>query len=181
MRELDDVTLQLAIKGNRDAFRKLYDTYAPFIWRVLYSMAMRDSAAARELVQDTFIKVHGALHQFKGGSALSTWLYRIAFTTAMSYRRKQAKNVMFQVYTDNVTAPDRSDGYDSDELAAIILAGLSDEERFILVAREVDGLPFDELAKITGITSGTLRTRVHRLKETIRREYSNEHFVECGV
>jgi RNA polymerase sigma-70 factor (ECF subfamily) len=51
---------------------------------------------------------------------------------------------------------------------------LTADERFLLVAREVDGIDFEELAKIIGESSGTLRTRLHRLKERIRESFSKE-------
>ncbi|MBN1575582.1 MAG: sigma-70 family RNA polymerase sigma factor [Chitinispirillaceae bacterium] len=176
MQELDAITLKRAIKGDRHAFKKLYDLYAPFLWRVLFPMAGRDMETAQDLVQDTFIRVYRSLHQFRGESALSTWLYRIAYTTAMASARKPHNHYRFQSCTESVRATDRADVYNDRQLADRILADLSADDRFLLVAREIDDMPFEDLAAITGQNAGALRTRLHRLKETIRKSYPQEQF-----
>jgi RNA polymerase sigma-70 factor (ECF subfamily) len=176
MKELDTATLQRAKKGDRHAFKTLYTLYASFLWRVIFPMAGRDMTVARELVQDTFIKVHRSLRQFRERSALSTWLYRIAYTTAMAYARKPINRYRFQPNIDTLRGTDRTDEFDERQLAGRILASLSADDRFLLVAREIDDIPFDDLSVITGQNSGALRTRLHRLKETIRRSYPQEQY-----
>jgi RNA polymerase sigma-70 factor (ECF subfamily) len=181
VQELDEITLQRAVKGDRHAFKALYDLYAPFLWRVLFPMAGRDMTLARDLVQDTFIRVHRSLRQFRGQSALSTWLYRIAYTTAVANARKPRNRYRFQPYSDTVHGADSADGYDTRERADRILAGLSADDRFLLVAREVDDIPFEDLAEITGLQSGALRTRLHRLKEMIRKSFPKEQYAMSEV
>lgn len=181
MQELDTFTVKQAAKGNRHAFKKLYEHYAPFLWKVLFPMAERDMTTARELLQDSFIKVNDTLKQFKGNSALSTWLYRVAYTTAMMHHRKKHRHYSFSTYEDTVKSPDRTDTFDNKQLARKILAQLSPDDRFLLVAREVDGISFDELATITSQSSGALRTRMHRLKETIRKMFPSEELAVSEV
>ncbi|MBN1309300.1 MAG: sigma-70 family RNA polymerase sigma factor [Chitinispirillaceae bacterium] len=181
MQEIDAITVKRATKGDRRAFKALYDWYAPFLWRVLFPMAKRDMTTACDLVQETFIKVYCSLHQFKGESALSTWLYRIAYTTAMAYARKPRNRYWFQPCTDSIRATDHTDGYDNRQLADRILASLCADDRFLLVAREIDNIPFDDLAAITGQNAGALRTRLHRLKETIRKSYPQEQLAMSEV
>jgi RNA polymerase sigma-70 factor, ECF subfamily len=174
MQELDSITVRQAAKGNRHAFKRLYDHYAPFLWKMLFPMAGRDMTTARELLQDTFIKVNESLKQFKGNSSLSTWLYRVAYTTAMMHYRKMRHHYSFSTFEDTIKSPDRTDTFDNKQLARKILSQLSPDDRFLLVAREVDGISFDELATITSQSSGALRTRVHRLKETLRKMFPSE-------
>ena len=181
MQELDDITLKRAAKGDHHAFRTLYDLYAPFIWRVLYPMAGRDMTTARELLQDTFIRVHQSLRQFKKRSALSTWLYRVAYTTALTYARRPQNRYRFESYTDTLGGNDRTDEFDNRQLVDRVLTTLSVDDRFLLVAREIDGISFDEIAEITGQSSGALRTRLHRLKETIRKSFSQEQYALSEV
>ena len=181
MRELDAVTIRLAAKSNRHAFKKLYDLYAPFLWKVLFPMAGQNMETTRELLQDTFVRVNDTLKQFKGNSALSTWLYRIAYTTAMMHFRKNRRYREFGTITGSETSPDKTDTFDNRQIVQKILSRLSPDERFILVAREVDGISFEELATITGDSSGALRTRIHRLKETVRRMFPQEQYAMSEV
>ena len=61
MKELDDLTVQRAKKGDRASFKALYDYYAPFSWKIAYRTMHGDSEAAQEAVQETFIRVHNSL------------------------------------------------------------------------------------------------------------------------
>ncbi|MBN1756976.1 MAG: RNA polymerase sigma factor [Chitinispirillaceae bacterium] len=181
MQELDDITLKKAARGDQKAFKSLYDLYAPFIWKVLFPISERDMTTARELLQDTFVKVYEALRQFKGESALSTWLYRIAYTTAMGHTRKRKNRFRFQPYDDTLVGSNRTDTYDDRQLARKVLDSLSTNERFLLIAREIDGISFDDLSLITGQKSGALRTRLHRLKESIRKSFPQEQLTVSEV
>jgi RNA polymerase sigma-70 factor (ECF subfamily) len=181
MQELDTITLNKAAGGDRKAFKSLYDLYSPFLWRILFSISGRDMTTARELLQDTFVKVFESLRQFKGDAALSTWLYRIAYTTAMAHARKRRNRHRFQPYTDTIKSKNSADTFDNRQLAQKILNSLSAEEKFLIVAREINGISFDELALITGQKSGALRVRLHRLKESIRQSFSQEPFAVSEV
>ena len=131
---------------------------------------------AKELLQDTFIKVHSALRQFKGNSALSTWLYRVAYTTVLAHARKPHNRYTFLSYIDTAKSADHTDVFDNHQLVQKILTSLPVEDRFLLISREIDGISFDKLAEITGQKAGALRTRLHRLKESIRASFPKEQY-----
>ncbi len=171
MEDLDSETLKKAIKGDDKAFRALYDHYAPFVWRLVLRMT-GEQQLATELLQDTFIRVHGALKKFKGDSSFSTWIYRIAHNAVLMSYRKNRKAKFHDPFDDQITACSHADQYLNKQLVNRVLADLSIEDRFLLVTREIDGLSFEEIAQICGISAGTLRTRLHRLKETIRNRFS---------
>lgn len=174
MIELDDITIKRAQKGDNKAFKLLYNHYANFIWKVLFTMCGRDGTVARELTQDTFVKVHAALPGFRGGSALSTWMYKIAYTTALELFRKRDRWKPVPVETVNLDGGYKADAFDEEELTKKILAALSADDRFLLVSREVDDLPFETIAEITGRSSGALRTQLHRVKETVRNMFTDK-------
>jgi len=180
MQELDAITLKLAIKGDQKAYKKLYDHYAPFIWKVLFPMSNRDMMIARELTQNTFVKAFRAADSFRGDSAYSTWLYRIAYSTAMEHFRKTRSLPATGTDPDLLGSTERSDSFDNRELVAKILATLSADDRFLIIAREVDAVSFEDLAEITGAKAGALRTRLHRLKETIRNAFPVEEVTAAG-
>lgn len=170
MVDIDRVTLEKATRGDERAFRRLYDHYAPFVWRIVYRTAGSDRAAAEEIVQDTFVRVNGSLKKFNAASSLGTWIYRIAFNTAQSYLAAQARLRSKTVPFSDDLAEKRypADAYDSRDLVEKILSELSPEERFLLITKEIDCLTFEEIAEITGKSQESLRTRVFRIKEKIK-------------
>lgn len=175
MQELDDITLKKAVHGDKHAFKALYNLYAPFLWRVIYRMAPGDQSAASELLQDTFVNIHRALHHFRGDATLSTWLYRITYTTVLKRRRLQIMEKRNVPCTNQMAGTESADHFDNRQLTDQILGSLATEERFLLVAREIDDLSFEEIAAITGKNSGALRTQLHRLKERIRQTFAKEN------
>ncbi len=175
MNELNDFTIKQASRGDASAFRKLYDHYAPYVWRVAYKTANGDEDAAKQIVQDTFIRVHKALKKFSFSSAFSTWLYRIAFNVAQSFfAANHRRREKMTEYAEQVARTPRTSGAGAKETAHRLLALLSPRDRFLIIAREVDRRPFDELATITGQSAGALRVHLHRLRESLRKEFDNE-------
>ncbi len=171
MNELNEITVQQAKSGDRKAFKSLYDWYAPFVWRVAFKMGQSEDIA-QEIVQETFIRVHTALKHFRAESALSTWIYRIVYNAANSCLSKVTKLKLNEPFEDTLAGSYRSDNYDERELMDRILSTLTPQERFLLIARELDSLSFEELASVTSESSGSLRTRLSRLKDKIRNQFT---------
>lgn len=169
MIECDRITVERAAKGDRNACKRLYDHYAPFVWRIVFRTVQGNRCIAEDVVQETFVRIYRSLKSFNHASSLGTWIYRIAFNTAASSLAKQlrfrATTVPFE--DERHGAGFRTDGYDNREAVQKLLAQLPAEDRFLLVAREIDGMSFSEIALITGKTSDSLRTRMSRIKEKI--------------
>lgn len=175
MEELNDFTLRNAISGRKKAFKELYNWYIPFVWRIAYKTS-QSKEIAEEIVQESFIKIHSSLGKFRSECALSTWIYRIVYNTANGFLSKVIKARLHDPYEDTFQGDYRADSYDDREMMNQILSHLTPQERFLLVAREVDNISFEEIALITNETSGALRTKLTRLKNKIR-----ERFVEPVV
>jgi RNA polymerase sigma-70 factor (ECF subfamily) len=174
MTELDESILRAATKGSNTAFKQLYDYYAPFVWRLAYKTVAGDESLARQVAQDVFVRVHGSLRRFDFRSGFSTWLYRIAYNQALTLLKRRHIEWQRTVgLSDELRASGGEGALDARDTVRQVLAGLSPDERFLLVAREVDGVPFEELAEIAGKTSGALRTQLTRLKESLRKEYDH--------
>jgi RNA polymerase sigma-70 factor (ECF subfamily) len=174
MEELNDIALKSAISGNMKEFRKLYDHYSSFVWKVLYRTVNGNEDDTKQIMQNVFIKVHRVLRLFKFNAAFSTWLYRITYNEALSYlnrRKKQRKKVV--EYDDSIGNTDKIEHYENKDMVTNILNKITPKERFLLVAREVNNVPFEELAEITGQTSGALRTQLHRIKESIKKSFQS--------
>ena len=174
MTEIDPATIERAIKGDQQAFKRIYDCYALFVWKVAYQTASGDRGTAGEIVQDVFVRLHKSLRKFKGEARLSTWIYRVAYNAAMTGALRRQKRSKQEASLEDIGTPAGIDDRVADrDLMDKILATLSAEERFLLVAREVNGLSFEDLAAVTEKNEGALRTSLHRLKERIREEFAH--------
>jgi len=174
--ELDSKLIKQASRGDRRAFKALYDHYAPFVWKVIYRTVNGDNESATEVMQTTFIRIHGSIKKFSFDSGFSTWAYRIAYNAALSHLgRRRVESERAMEYQDTVPGKSRSDSYDDQESVRQILFSLSPDDRFLLTAREANGLSFEELSAVTGKTEGALRVSIHRIKERIRKEFGYEY------
>jgi RNA polymerase sigma-70 factor, ECF subfamily len=176
MVDLDRFTIEHAAKGDEKAFRKLYDHYAPFVWRIVYRTAGGDKEVAEEIVQDTFIRIHGSLKKFTSVSALGTWIYRIAFNAANSCMAKRLhyRQTNISLKEDFPNPGVETDAFETSDLVKKILLSLPVEDRFLLVAKEIDGLTFDQIAEISGKSSESLRTKMFRIRDKIQNNTFSE-------
>ena len=172
MKELDEITIKSAAKGDKKSFKKVYDHYSSFVWKVIFRTVNGDREAAEKILQDVFIKVYRKLSSFKFSASFSTWLYRTTYNETLQYLNKKKKQKERVVpFNDSHGKEEKNEPYENRELVSMILKKLTPNERFLLVAREVNDIPFEDLAEITGQKAGALRTQLHRLKENIKSHY----------
>jgi RNA polymerase sigma-70 factor (ECF subfamily) len=180
-----------AQKGDEHAFRELVVRYQRRVYQLALGMT-KDPDDAMDIAQETFVRVHRYLPSFKGDSSFFTWTYRIAMNLCLDAQRRKGR-------------PERIDSSEGDEAeieaamdppsAALAgpqraalnselkekieeaLSGLSENHRSILILREVEGLSYEELARVLGIRKGTVMSRLFhaRLKMQKKlREYLGE-------
>lgn len=167
------------VNGRREAFGELVSRYHSR----LYNAAVRlvdNLEDAADVVQDAFLNAYQSLKTFKGDSEFYTWLYRIAFNTAISLKRKQRAAISLDsphAQQLGLEANDRSEsarpGFmmernEEEALVHTALARLSDEHRDVLVMKEIDGMKYEEIAEILGVPLGTVRSRLHRARLELR-------------
>lgn len=166
--------------GDSQAFEDLVKTYQHRIYGVALRM-MGSRADAEEVAQETFLRAHGALGDFRGDARLSTWLYAIASRLCLN-RLASGEHRMARRRTDTVEMlrgrlEDQPGGdLERDEREAALhraIAELSEERRVVIVLRDLEGLAYDEIAAALGLELGTVRSRLHRarleLKDKVER------------
>ena len=159
----------LAASGDRRAFERIYREHVDRVFSVCVRM-VGDRAAAEELTQDVFVRAWEKLSLFRGESALSTWLHRLAVNVVLSARktggRHAARNVDDPDAVDLVAAPPLSPGDRMDHEAAI--AGLPPGARRVFVLHDVEGYKHEEIAEFLGITSGGSKAQLNRARMLLR-------------
>lgn len=165
----------------------------------LYSAALRmtrNPADAEDLVQETFAKAFAAFHQYRPGTNLKAWLYRILTNTFInSYRKKQRQPQQSQAeeiedWQIARAASHTSQGLRSAEVEALdrlpdsdvkrALAELPEDRRMVVYYADVEGFPYKEIAEIMGTPIGTVMSRLHRGRRQLR-ELLADYAAERGL
>ena len=180
-REVDQILVERAQAGDKQAFDKLVQKYQRKLSRLL-SRFIRDHAEVEDVAQEAFIKAYRALPSFRGESAFYTWLYRIGINTAKNYLVSQGRRAPTSTSFDSEEAETFEDG---DQLRDIntperllmtrqigetvedAMAALPEELRTAIMLRELEGLSYEEIAGIMECPIGTVRSRIFRAREAI--------------
>jgi RNA polymerase sigma-70 factor (ECF subfamily) len=161
--------IRQAQAGDSEAFETLYREHAGRV----YALCLRlsgDRARAEELVQDVFIRVWERLHSFRGESAFSSWLHRVAVNVVMMSFRAGGRRERRVAPVEDLTAVDRggagNPGLRLDLEAAI--AALPEGARVAFVLHDVEGYRHEEIAAMTGIAVGTSKAQLFRARRLLR-------------
>lgn len=173
----DTELLARVIGGDRDAFDDIMRIHEDRVFGVCLRM-MGDREKALDATQDTFLTVFRKATQFKGDSALGTWIYRIAVNTCYDHLRK-AKRRATDPLPDHLDPSDRSaeDAIESAGLRPEIqaaLAKLPPEFRSAIVLADLEGMALPDAAKALGIPVGTVKSRVFRGRRLLARQLGNQ-------
>lgn len=176
---LDSALIKRAQLGDSDAFATLFHTHKIRIYSLCFRMT-NNATEAEDLAQDAFLQVFRKLASFRGDSALSTWLHRIAVNTVlMHFRRKAPCAVSLdQPYSSRQDArPARRefgtrDGRLETSVARVALnraiRELPENCRAIFLLHEVEGYQHREIAELLGCSVGNSKSRLHKAKLQIR-------------
>lgn len=185
MIDIDEIKyIKRAAAGDADAFEQLVVLYQPQVYRLAYRMTNHPEDAA-DLTQEIFLKAWTNLEKFEFKSAFSTWLYRLASNLCIDFlrnsRRKPSVPLTFEDAEGEEQrievidpAPQPEDALlaaeQQEQLNAAML-DLEPEHRQILTLRVVNDLSYTDIAEILGIKEGTVKSRIARAREKLRKNY----------
>jgi RNA polymerase sigma-70 factor (ECF subfamily) len=180
-RELDQQLVVRAQHGDQQAFGLLVSKYQRKLARLL-SRLIRDPAEVEDVAQETFIKAYRALGNFRGDSAFYTWLYRIGINTAKNYLVSQGRRAPTRTEFD----ADEAEGFEEGELLRDIntpermlfskeigetvnaaMEALPEELRMAITLREIEGMSYEDIARMMDCPIGTVRSRIFRAREAV--------------
>jgi|ERR1700722_15644194 RNA polymerase sigma-70 factor (ECF subfamily) len=184
--EEDRALIAKAQAGDTVAFRSLVERHQRRAFAIALSL-VRDENDARELVQDAFLRVFKGLGSFQGGSSFFTWLYRIITNLSIDLIRKPGRGMGELDERKIDTDPEheaefplisRFEGADPvdivrrREIAARLqkaLDALPPYHRGVIVMREIEGLSYEEMAQVMGVSKGTIMSRLFHARQKLQR------------
>jgi RNA polymerase sigma-70 factor (ECF subfamily) len=179
---LDHALIRRAIAGEEAAFESLVRRHQQRAWRIARNLVPTDEDA-QDLAQEAFVRVFKSLQNFDFGHAFTTWLYRIVTNLAIDHLRRRRpavstargeKDEESEFDIVDVRAKSPSASLESRELSEDVratLASLAPHFQSVLLLREMEGLPCNEIAHIVGATHVTVRWRLHRGRKLFQEEW----------
>ena len=171
----DEDLMEQFQQGTVEAFNILVDKYSERLTHYLYGF-LGDAKRCEDLLQETFLRVYRNRHSYQRIAKFSTWLYTIAGNLARSEYRKRKRRRMYSLQSVNrdneeyeLQLPDETFRPDNhaestiqDKYIQDALNEIPESFREVVVLRDVQQLAYEEIAEITGLPMGTVKSRINR-------------------
>jgi len=177
--------------GDAIAFRELVESRQNLVFNTVIGF-LQNTEDAEDVTQDVFVKIFESIGQFKGESALSTWVYRVAVTTALEFLRRKKRKKRFgflsPILGENneltVELPDfHHPGVtlDNREKASMLFKAikqLPENQQTAFILNKVEGLPYQEVAEIMKTSLSAVESLLHRAKTNLKDLLKNFYNLE---
>lgn len=173
-------------QGHDDAFKELVDSRQALVFNTVLGF-LQNQEDAEDVTQDVFIKIFESIGQFKGESALSTWVYRVAVTSALEFLRRKKRKKRFGFMTpifgeDNEQQLELPDfqhpgvALDKREMATILFKSikeLPENQQIAFILNKVEGLSYQEVAEVMKTSLSAVESLLHRAKTNLKEILKN--------
>jgi RNA polymerase sigma-70 factor (ECF subfamily) len=184
MTDIDHSLLRRLHGRDERAFRELIEGHRDRVYNICYRM-LGHKHEAEDVAQEVFITVFKNIEQFRGESKFSTWLYRVAVNHCknrikyLARRHDRDRDELDE--TSNgpngaiggpmPASPDRAlEGVQMEALLREAINALDEEQRVVIVLRDVEDLSIEEICEITELPDGTVKSRLHRARLVLRKK-----------
>jgi len=181
---IDQLVLR-AQEGDIRAFEAIYEEHKDFVWKVLCRM-IRSEADCQDVFQDVFVIAYQKIRHYRFNARFSTWLYTIAFRTALNHQQKQKRNQRLLWHWGQEQEL-RDEGKDEDgetQNIASLLQSLNPIQRACVVLKDMEGFSYEEIARMLEIPLGTVRSNLNRGRKALRKMWKvkgdERHVVSIG-
>ncbi len=187
MSELERSLLRRLRDRDERAFRELVSAHRDRVYNITFRM-LGNRAEAEDVAQEVFITVFKTIESFREESKFSTWLYRVAVNhckNRIKYLARRHDRDRDELDESNAnssssdapisapipSAPDRAlEGAQMEKILQEAIAGLEEDQRLVVVLRDVEDLSIEEICEITGLPDGTVKSRLHRARLVLRKK-----------
>jgi RNA polymerase sigma-70 factor, ECF subfamily len=172
-KEVTPATIEACRRGDREAFRLLYEAYKDKVYSVALYFFHGDAATAADVTQHVFLKLLGNIGQFRGESGFSTWLYRFVVNACVDRTRAAGAHVrvadpaiLDQLPASGSPEDDLAHGEIADSVQAAVSA-LAPKIRIAILLRYFEDLSYAEMAQVLECSIGTVASRLSRGHEIL--------------
>ena len=173
-----------AQEGDVRAFEQLFQQYHRGIYNAIYQMT-RNEADAADLTQEVFVRAYRALPRLQTPEAFTSWLYRIAVNLSRNWLRDRGRVRIESLEVpveDGEEASTREIADPTGDPASLVqtqdlqervqkaVAGLSPDHRAVVTLHHLQGMPVEEIARVMGCSTGTVKSRLSRARESLKRK-----------
>ena len=176
----DELILRLQ-RGDEWAFQLLVRRFRKKIFSVAFGITL-DAEESQDIVQEVFLQAYRSIVNFRGDSSLATWLHRITINRCLNWKRRWARRFKWMHVSiddgDEQPAAELDSGLPTPEDRVAdaqtrqqidnALKMLPDQARTVFVLRELEGLSYEEIATVTGIKLGTVRSRLFHARKRLQ-------------
>ncbi|GBU06688.1 RNA polymerase sigma E factor [Bacteroidales bacterium] len=175
----DEYYIQLIKDGDANAFLPIVRRYQQIVFNIAVKI-VHNTEDAEDIAQEIFIKVFQSISSFKGKSKFSTWLYRIAYNTALSeLRRRQKLELHIEEDLSKLSSQDFYADYASDEQAdklrclKLAMQILSPEDSLLITLFYTQSLSIEEVSEITNLGLSNIKVKLFRIRKKLLLEMNN--------
>ncbi len=186
MDDLVNKRVNEVLKGHRDAFEEIVTLFQHRLYQVCYRM-LGNAQEAEDIAQEAFVRAYTNIHTYDQNRKFSTWLFRIATNLCIDRIRKkkpdyyldaevpgtEGLNMYSQIASPDELPEVQVEKMEMQERIHYEIGRLPDKYRSVIILRYIEELPLQEIGDILKLPLGTVKTRVHRGREALRKQMSN--------
>ncbi|XKH49613.1 RNA polymerase sigma factor SigW [Chryseomicrobium palamuruense] len=185
--------IKQVLNGNQDAYTEIVDLYQARLYQVCYRM-LGNKHEAEDITQEAFLRAFINLHSFDQKRKFSTWIFRIATNLCIDRIRKKKPDyhldaqvpgtdgldMYSQVAASEALPVEQLEKMEMQERVQYEISRLPDKYRSVIVLKYMEELPLQEISEILDLPLGTVKTRIHRGREALRKQMSQLPMTEVG-
>lgn len=185
--------IKQVLNGNQDAYAEIVDLYQSRLYHVCYRM-LGNKHEAEDITQEAFLRAYINLHTFDQKRKFSTWIFRIATNLCIDRIRKKKPDyhldaqvpgtdgldMYSQIAASEELPVEQLEKMEMQERLQYEISRLPDKYRSVIVLKYMEELPLLEISEILDLPLGTVKTRIHRGREALRKQMSELPMTEVG-